>query len=115
MSRWVSLYQARANASAKACGSSAKRLEILPHSGSKRSVRSVVSIVGLWNLPGTCASGMISGASLATHCLAPAGDSVGSHSKLNRFSRKLLLHAVGVLDHVASRPLEMQSLPWPLP
>ncbi|MNF74896.1 hypothetical protein D3C84_569420 [compost metagenome] len=103
--------QARAKASAKACGSSRKRLEILPNSGSKRRVRSVVSMVGLWNLPGICASGMISGASLATHCLAPAGDWVSSHSYLNRFSKKLLLHSVGVLLQVTSMPLEMLSLP----
>src|SRR6266850_6283121 len=107
MSRCVSLYQARAKASAKACGLSRNLREIFSNAGSKRSVRSVVSIVGLCFLPGICASGMISGASLATHCLAPAGDLVSSHSYLNRFSKKLLLHSAGVLVQVTSRPLEI--------
>src|SRR5882672_6910106 len=115
MSRCVTLYQARAQASAKACGLSRNLREILPNSGSKRSVRSVVSIVGLCFLPGTCASGMTSGASLAIHCLAPAGDLVSSHSYLNRFSKKLLLHNAGVVVHVTSSPLEMVSLPCPVP
>src|SRR5574341_2432545 len=111
MSRCVNLNQARAKASAKACGSSRNRREILLNSGSKRSVRSVVSIVGLWNLPGMCASGMIAGAFLATHCLAPAGDLVGSHSYLSRFSKKLLLHSAGVFVQVTSMPLELVSFP----
>src|SRR5882672_6342594 len=115
MSRCVSLYQARAKASAKACGLSRNLREILPNSGSKRSVRSVVSIVGLCFLPGMCASGMISGAFLATHCLAPAGDLVGSHSYLNRCSKKLLLQRAGVVVQVTSKPLETVSLPCPLP
>ena len=58
----MSLNQARAKASAKACGLSRKRREIFSNAGSRRSVRSVVSIVGLCFLPGMCASGMISGA-----------------------------------------------------
>ena len=115
MSRWVSLNQARAKASAKACGLSRKRREIFSNAGSKRSVRSVVSIVGLCFLPGMCASGMISGAFLATHCLAPAGDLTISHSYLNRCSKKSLLQRAGVVVQVTSRPLETVSLPWPLP
>ena len=115
MSRCVSLYQARAKASAKACGLSRKRREIFSNPGSRRSVRSVVSIVGLCFLPGMCASGMISGASLATHILAPAGLLVSSHSNLNRCSKKSLLQRAGVVVQVTSMPLEMVSLPWPLP
>src|SRR5579862_542565 len=113
MSRCVSLYQARAKASAKACGLAKNLREILPNSGSKRSVRSVVSIVGLCFFFGSCASGMISGASLATHCFAPAGDLVSCHSYLNRFSKKLLLHRAGVLVQVTSRPLDTVSPPAP--
>src|SRR5712692_5853543 len=115
MSRWFSLNHARAKASAKACGLSRKRREIFSNSESKRSVRSVVSMVGLCFLPGMCASGMISGAFLATHCLAPAGDLVGSHSYLNRFSKKLLLHSAGVLVQVTSMLLEIVSAPCPVP
>src|SRR3989304_9930908 len=114
MSRCVSLNQARAKASAKACGSSRNLREILPNSGSKRSVRSVVSMVGLCFFDGSCASGMISGAFFATHCLAPAGDLVSSHSYLNRFSKKLLLHSAGVLVQVTSMPLEIVSAPCPV-
>ncbi len=73
------------------------------------------SIVGLCFLPGMCASGMISGAFLATHCLAPAGDLVSSHSYLNRCSKKSLLQRAGVVVQVTSRPLETVSLPCPLP
>ena len=40
---------------------------------------SVVSIVGLRIFEESYASGIISGASLATHCFAPAGDVVSSH------------------------------------
>src|SRR5258707_15554646 len=115
MSRCVSLYHARAKASAKAWGFSTNRLEIFSNAGSKRSVRSVVSMVGLCFLPGMCASGMISGAFLATHCLAPAGDLAGSHSYLNKCSKKSLLHRPGGVDQVTSRPLETVSLPFPLP
>src|SRR5258707_766260 len=115
MSRCVSLYHARAKASAKAWGFSTNRLEIFSNAGSKRSVRSVVSMVGLCFLPGMCASGMISGAFLATHCLAPAGDLVSCHSYLNRVSKKLLLHSAGGLVQVTSRPLDMVSLPCPGP
>src|SRR5260221_12896025 len=115
MSRCVSLYHARAKASAKAWGYTTKRLEIFSNAGSKRSVKSVVSMVGLCFLPGMCASGMISGAFLATHCLAPAGDRAGSHSYLNRCSKKSLLQRAGVEVQVTSRPLDTESLPYPLP
>ena len=52
---------------------------------------------------------------LATHCCAPAGLLVSSHSKPNRFSKKLLLHFVGVLVQVTSRPLVIVSPPLPVP
>src|ERR1700741_1045984 len=58
---------------------------------------------------------MIWGGSLATPCCAPAGLFVSSHSKPNRFSRKLLLHFVGVVVQVTSRPLVIVSAPLPLP
>ncbi len=61
------------------------------------------------------ASGMIASASLATHCFAPAGLSVSSHSLPNRISRKLLPHWVGVVVQVTSRPLVIASAPLPLP
>src|SRR3954454_8481210 len=60
-------------------------------------------------------SGTISGASFATHCLAPAGLSVSSHSQPKRVSRKLLSQRVGVGVHVTSRPLVIVSLPLPVP
>ena len=80
MSRWSSLYQALAKASANSSGFSRNRREIFSYAGSKRSDRSVVSIVGRCFLPSSNASGMISSASFATHCLAPAGLLVSSHS-----------------------------------
>src|SRR5258706_4229526 len=113
MSRCVSLYQARAKASANACGLSRNLREIFSNAGSKRSVRSVVSIVGLCFLPGMCASGMISGAFLATHCLAPAGGIDRCHSDFDKWSHKTFVpldpevipvtfRALGVAD--PSRP-----------
>ncbi len=63
-----------------------------------RSDRSVVNMVGalalglivrVRNVPAPAPP-------LATHCCAPAGLFVSSHSKPNRFSKKLLLHWVGV-------------------
>jgi hypothetical protein len=52
---------------------------------------------------------------LADHCCAPAGLLLNSHSWLNRFSKKLLLHFVGVVVQVTSRPLVMVSPPLPVP
>ena len=43
------------------------------------------------------------------------GSSVSSHSKPNRFSKKLLLHFVGVVVQVTSRPLVIVSPPSPVP
>src|SRR3954463_113476 len=80
-----------------------------------RSARSVVSIVGRRFFDGSCASGIIASALFATHWWAPAGLLVSSHSKANRFSKKLLLHFVGVFVHVTSKPLVMVSPPLPVP
>ena len=55
------------------------------------------------------------GAFLACHCLAPAGLLVSSHSNLKRFSKKWLLHRVGVWLQVTSRPAVMASAPMPVP
>src|SRR3954449_9939410 len=70
---------------------------------------------------GTCffdlswASGMVAAAPFAFHCCAPAGLLVSSHSLLNRFSKKWLLHLVGVCDQITSGPPVMVSAPWPVP
>src|SRR5712671_2882792 len=74
-------------------------------------------MVGGRRLPLSCACGMVPAPAppLATHCCAPAGLFVSSHSKPNRFSRKLLLHFVGVVVHVTSRPLVIVSAPLPVP
>ena len=50
---------------------------------------------------------------LASHCLAPAGLVVSSHSFSNRFLKKRLLHCVGVCVQVTSRPPVMASAPCP--
>src|SRR5215469_13311082 len=69
---------------------------------------------------GTCffdlsnASGITASAPLAFHCLAPAGLLSGSHSYLKRFSKKWLLHLVGVLLQVTSGPPVMASPPTPV-
>src|SRR4051812_47131780 len=76
---------------------------------------SVVSMVGTRFLDGSCASGMIVGAPFATHWCAPAGLLESSHSKPNRFSKKLLLHLIGDLLQVTSRPLVMVCGPLPVP
>jgi hypothetical protein len=117
MSRCVSLNQARAKASANCSGCSRKRREIFSYAGSKRSERSVVSIVGAWRFDLSCASGIAPAPApfLGCHWCAPAGLLVSSHSKPNRFSKKLLLHFVGVVVQVTSRPLVMASRPLPLP
>src|SRR6476620_6950592 len=109
MSRWSSLYQALAKAWANSSGFSRKRREIFSYAGSKRSERSVVSMVGLCFFEGSYASGIVASAPLATHWCAPAGLLLGSHSYLKRFSKKLLLHLVGVWLQVTSRPLVIAS------
>src|SRR3954471_19163264 len=82
--------------------------------GSTRRAMSVVSIVGRRFFEGSWASGMNASAPLATHWCAPAGLLVSSHSKPKRFSKKLLLHRVGVLLQVTSRPLVIVCGPLPL-
>src|SRR5215510_12407377 len=72
-------------------------------------------MVGRRFFPGLCASGMMASAPLAVHWLAPAGLLVSSHSKPNRFSKKFLLHFVGVVVQVTSRPLVIASRPLPVP
>ena len=115
MSRWVSLNHARAKASANSSGFSRKRREIFSYSGSMRSARSVVSIVGGRGSESASGPGTVIDASLATHWWAPAGLDDSSHSWPNRFSKKPLLHWVGVAVHVTSRPLVIVSAPLPLP
>src|SRR3954453_18911685 len=72
---------------------------------------------GAWRLDGSCASGIkpAPASPLGFHWWAPAGLLVSSHSKPNRFSKKLLLHLVGVLLQVTSRPLPTVSGPMPVP
>src|SRR5688500_849953 len=71
-------------------------------------------MVGRCFFDGSCASGMLGSAPLAFHCCAPAGLLVSSQSYLNRFSKKWLLHFVGVCDQVTSSPLVIVSQPLPL-
>ena len=117
MSRWVSLNHARANASASWSGFARKRREIFSYAGSNRSARSVVSIDGAIRFDGSCACGTVPAPApfFGCHCCAPAGLFVSSHSKPNRFSKKLLLHFVGVVVQVTSRPLVIVSAPLPVP
>ncbi len=74
-----------------------------------------MSIVGTRFFDGSKASGIEASAPFATHWWAPAGLFWSSHSYLNRFSKKKLLHFVGVWVHVTSRPLVIASAPLPLP
>src|ERR1700745_148513 len=60
------------------------------------------------------ASGIVGSPPSACHCHAPAGLLVSSHSYLNRFSKKRLLHLVGVCDQVTSGPPVMASQPTPV-
>jgi hypothetical protein len=75
----------------------------------------VVSILGRCFFDESWASGMISGASLATHWLAPAGLCSSSYSNSKRFLKNPLLHWVGVDVQVTSRPEVMASRPLPVP
>ncbi len=75
----------------------------------------MVSIRGRCFFDGSCASGMISGAFLATHWWAPAGLCSSSYSYSKRFLKNPLLHWVGVLVQVTSRPEVMASAPLPVP
>src|SRR2546425_12499269 len=72
-------------------------------------------MVGICFFDLSYASGIVASAPLAFHCFAPAGLLVSSHSYLNRFSKKWLLHFVGVCDQVTSGPPVIASLPLPVP
>ena len=76
-----------------------------------------MSIDGAIRFDGSCACGTVPAPApfFGCHCCAPAGLFVSSHSKPNRFSRKLLLHFVGVVVQVTSRPLVIVSAPLPVP
>src|SRR5215470_20283475 len=76
---------------------------------------SVTSIVGTCRFDGSKASGIVAAAPFALNCQAPAGLFVSSHSLLNRFSKKWLLHCVGVCDQVTSGPPVIVSPPLPVP
>src|SRR5215469_9744674 len=68
-------------------------------------------MVGACRFEGSCASGTVPAPApfFGVHWCAPAGLLVSSHSYLNRFSKKLLLHLVGVVVQMTSRPLPMAS------
>src|SRR5688572_23053703 len=83
--------------------------------GSNRSARSVVNMVGKRFFDGSSGLGIVALAPFATHCWAPAGLFVSSHSLPNRLSKKPLLHFVGVEDQVTSKPLVIVSAPQPVP
>ena len=74
-------------------------------------------MIGACRLLGSWASGTRSAAagSDGTHCCAPAGLVVSTHSYLNRLSRYSVSHVVGRLVQVPSRPLVIVSAPLPLP
>jgi hypothetical protein len=103
-----------AKASANWSGFSWKRREIFSYSGSKRSERSVVSIRRA-SVPRRKCVGHVGRRVLGLHCWAPAGLLVSSHSNLKRFSKKWLLHFVGVWLQVTSGPPVMASAPKPVP
>src|SRR4029079_4856065 len=116
MSRWVSLNHAFANACANSSGLSRKRRAIFSYAGSNRSARSVVSIDGAIFFALSYASGTVPSPApfFGFHCFAPAGLVVCSHSYSNRCLKKSLLHLVGVLVHVTSRPLVVAWAPTPV-
>src|SRR3974390_672526 len=72
-------------------------------------------MVGTCRFDGSKASGIVAAPPLAFHCCAPAGLLVSSHSLLNRFSKKWLLHFVGVCVQMTSSPLPIASPPFPVP
>src|SRR6185295_17725142 len=74
-------------------------------------------MVGACFLDGSYASGTVPAPApfLGRHWCAPAGLLKSSHSKPNRFEKKLLLHLVGVFDQVPSKPLVIESPPLPVP
>ena len=82
MSRWVSLNQARANASLNASWSLRNFSEILRSSGSSRSAMSAVVIIVGTRFDGSCAAGAMSSGFwlIGCHCFAPAGERTSSYS-----------------------------------
>ncbi len=72
-------------------------------------------MVGTCRFDGSKASGIVAVAPFALNCQAPAGLLVSSHSLLNRFSKKWLLHFVGVWDQMTSGPPVIASAPLPVP
>src|SRR5262244_4299051 len=71
-------------------------------------------MVGTCRAEGSKASGIVAAPHFALNCQAPAGLFVNSHSYLNRFSKKLLLHFVGVVVQITSRPLPIASPAMPV-
>src|SRR6476659_11220266 len=71
-------------------------------------------MVGICFFDLSYASGIVASAPFAFHCFAPAGLFVSSHSLLNRFSKKWLLHFVGVCVQVTSGPPVIASFPLPV-
>src|SRR5215471_21771815 len=72
-------------------------------------------MVGTCRAEGSKASGIVATPPFALNCQAPAGLFVSSHSLLNRFSKKWLLHCVGVWDQMTSGPPVIASGPLPVP
>src|SRR5262249_58565905 len=74
------------------------------------------SMAGARKFEGSCASGTepLPAPFFGVHWCAPAGLLVSSQSYLNRFSKKLLLHFVGVVVQVTSRPLPIASPALPV-
>src|SRR5580704_7456677 len=74
-------------------------------------------MAGAWLFFLSCASGIHPAPApfFGCHWCAPAGLLVSSHSNRKRFSKKLLLHCVGVLVQVTSSPEPIASRPQPEP
>src|SRR5215831_20050961 len=70
-------------------------------------------MVGTCRCDGSKASGIVAAPPFALNCQAPAGLFVSSHSLLNRFAKKWLLHFVGVWDQMTSGPPVIASAPLP--
>src|SRR5215471_17085904 len=73
-------------------------------------------MAGARRFEGSCASGMLPSPApfFGLHWCAPAGLLVSSHSYLNKLSKKLLLHLVGVVVQMTSRPLPIASPALPV-
>src|ERR1700745_2047750 len=72
-------------------------------------------MVGTCRFDGSEAPGSVAAPPFALNCQAPAGLFVSSHSLLNRFSKKWLLHCVGIWDQMTSGPPVIASAPLPVP